>query len=143
MSMKYLMIMISIVIIFSTIITDGREKKQIPITTLNIKFDKTDAIFVVDYEYDKLSKMYLLMLGSRTLEPKIKSIFSNFEYDIIKIDEEKAILKVKNISRLEKGYYLHDSRKFGETIDMVHMSDSYSTKTYFKIDSTPYYFYRQ
>ncbi len=145
MNIKGLIIIISILIILSIVITDGkeREKRQLPITSLDIKFDKTDAIFTIHYEYDGLSKMYLLMLGSKTLEPNIKAVFSNFDYDIIKIDADKAILKVKNISRLNEGYYLHDSHKFGETIDIVKISDSFGTRTYFNINSTPYYFYRQ
>lgn len=145
MNLKSLIIIISVLIILSIVITDGREreKRQLPITSLDIKFDKTDAIFTIHYEYDRLSKMYLLMLGSKTLEPNIKGVFSNFDYDIIKIDADKAILKVNNISRLNKeGYYLHDSHKFGETIDVVNISDSFGTRTYFNINSTPYYFYR-
>lgn len=143
MNIKYIIIIIFVLTIFSVVVTDGREKRQLPITSLNIQFDKTDAIFTVNYNFDKISKMYFLVYGSKSLEPKIRSIFSDFDYDVIKIDEDKAILKVKNISRLDNGYYLHDSREFGDTIDIVYISDSYSNKTYFKINSTPYYFYRQ
>ena len=145
MNIKNFVIIISILTILSATITDGREKKQLPITSLEIKFDNTDAIFIVNYNFDKLSKIYLLTLGSKTLEPKIKSAFQDFDYDIVKIDADKAILKVKNISRLDNGYYLHDPHKFSDTIDIVYISDASSTKTrtYFNINSTPYYFYRQ
>jgi len=143
MNIKYIIIIIFVLTIFSVAVTDGREKRQLPITSLNIQFDKTDAIFTVNFNFDKISKMYFLVYGSKSLEPEIRSIFSNFDYDIIKIDDKKAILKVKNVSRLDNGYYLHDSHKFGETIDIVYISDSYGTNTYFKINSTPYYFYHQ
>ena len=143
MNIKDIIIIISILIIFSIAVTDGREKRQLPITSLNIQFEKTDAIFTVNYDFGKIPKIYFQMFGSKSLEPKIRSIFSNFDYDIIKIDDSKAILKVKNISRLDKGYYLHDSHEFNETIGIVYISDSYGSRTYFNINSTPYYFYRQ
>jgi hypothetical protein len=143
MNIKDLIIIISILIILSIVVTDGREKRELPITSLEIQFDKTDATFIVNYNFDKLARIYLITFGSKSLESKIKSIFINFEYDIIKIDADKAILKVKNISRLNKGYYLHESRKFTETIGVINITDSFSTKTYFNTNSTPNYFYRQ
>lgn len=142
MKIKDLVIVILILIVFSIVITDGREKRPLPITLLAIQFNKTDAVFTVDYNFDTLPRIYLLIFGSKSLEPKISLVFSNFDYDIVKIGPDGAILKVSNISMLNKGYYLHDSHEFGETIGTVYISDSYGTKTFFNINSTPYYFYR-
>jgi len=144
MKISTLILTFLIVFILATALTDGRRERQLHITSLTIQFDKTDAIFTANFDFNKLSKTYLLVFGSKSLEPKVKSIFSNFDYEIIKIDQNKAILRVKNISRLEKGYYLHDSHKFGETIDIVYIysSESSSPKEYFNISSTPYFFYR-
>jgi len=149
MNIKNLIIAISVLIIFSTIvicidIADGREKR-LPIKSLNIQFDKTDAIFTINFDFDKISNIYFLVFGTKTLEPKIRSVFSNFHYDIIKIGVDKAILKVKNVSRFDNGYYLHDSQKFGDTIDIVKISvvDTPGPgRTYYKISATPNYFYR-
>ncbi len=114
--------------------TEGAsERRSLDITSLTITFDKADAIFTVNYEFDRLPKMYLLLFGSKNLEPKIRSIFSNFDYEIKKIDQDKAILRVKNFLRLEKGYYLHDSRiKFGEGIKTIYIDtpDSPEPKKY-------------
>lgn len=133
-----------IVFTFVTINTDARRDKQSHITSLTIQFDRTDAVFILNYDFDKLSKMYLIMLGTKSLESKVKYMFSSFDYEIIKIDQDKAILKVKNISRFDDGYYLHDPHKFGETIGTVYIysSDSFRPREYFNINSTPYYFYR-
>lgn len=144
MKISTLILTFLIVFILTTVFTDGRRERQLHITSLTIQFDKADAIFTANFNFDKLSKTYLLVFGSKSLEPKVRSIFSNFDYEIIKIDQDKTVLRVKNISRLEKGYYLHDSRKFGETIDIVYIysSESSSPKEYFNINSTPYFFYR-
>lgn len=135
-----------LLIIFAlvTVITDGKREKELRITSLEINFNKTDAIFTVNYDFDKFSKTFFLLLGTKAIEPKVRSIFPDFEYDIIKIDHNKAILRVKNISVLNEGYYLHSSHKFSETIDTVYISAPSSTRIgeYHNINSTPNYFYR-
>lgn len=141
MRIKDLLIITLILIVLSIAITDGRTKRLLPITSLTIQFDKTDAVFTVNYNFDTLSKIYLLIFGSNSLEPKIKLVFSNFDYDIVKIGPDETILKVKNISRPDRGFYLHDSRKFGETIDILYISDYHGSRTYYNTNSTPYYFY--
>lgn len=141
MRVKDILIVIIIIIVFSVVITDGRTKRQLPITSLTINFNKTDAVFTINYNFDTLSRTYLLIFGSKSLEAKINLVFSNFDYDIVKIGPDKAILNVNNVSRFEKGFYLHDSRKFGETIDILYISDYHGSKTYYNVNATPYYFY--
>ncbi len=139
-------VILGLLIIFAlvTAITDGKREKELRVTSLEIKFDKTDATFTVYYDFNKFSKTFLLLFGTKTLEPKIRSIFPDFEYEVVKIDQNKAVLIVKNISVLDKGYYLHNSRKFSETIDTVYVSDPSNTRIgeYHNINSTPNYFYR-
>ncbi len=95
------------------------EKKPFEITSLTINFEKTNATFTVHYEMDGLPKMFILLMGSKSIEPRIRSVFSKFDYDIIKMDQDEAVLQVRNISRLDRGYYLHDSVKLGESIKTV------------------------
>ncbi len=120
------------------------EKKSMEITSLTINFDKTDAIFTVDYNMGGLPKLFILLMGSKSLEPKIRSVFLEFDYDIIRMDQDKAVLRVRNISRLDKGYYLHDSKRFGEYIENVYIytTDSPRPKEYSHINSTQPIFYR-
>lgn len=137
---------LTLLVVFAlvTAATDGKREKELHVTSLDIKFNKTDAIFTVYYDFDKFSETFLLLLGTKALEPKVRSIFPDFEYDVIKIYHNKAILRVKNISVLNKGYYLHSSHKFSETIETVYVSDPSSTRIgeYHNINSTPNYFYR-
>lgn len=143
--MKGLILVLFTVLLLTAILSDGKQERQtLHISSLTIDFDKTDATFTVNYDMDNLPKMYILLLGSKSLEPKIKSMFSNFDYGIVKMDQDKAILRVKNISWLDKDYYFHESRKFGGTIDTVYIytSDSPRAKEYSSINSTPYFYYR-
>ncbi len=145
--MKKSIILIFIVLFFVSILpmSEGTQADHaFEISSLTINFDKTDATFIVNYDLGKIPKMYLLLFGSKSIEPKIRNIFSNFDYDIVKMNQEKTILNVKNISRLEKGFYLHDSRKLGDRINTIIVStpDSPRTKEYSNLNSTPDTFYR-
>lgn len=142
---KSVLILFIVLVSASLPFTEGTsDRRSLDITSLTINFDKTDATFTMNYDFGRLSKLYILLLGSKSIEPKIKSVFSSFDYEIIKMDQDKTILMVKNISRLDKGYYLHDSVKFGETIRTIYIytHDSGRPREYFNINSTPNIFYR-
>src|SRR5665811_470305 len=113
----------------------------IDITTLVVKFDKTDAQITVNYDLGTMPKMYIMLLGGKSIEPRIKDVFSSFNYTDIKMDQEKTILHVKNVSRYEKNlnYYLHDSIKFGATIKniIVYIPGDPRPSEYIGLNSTP------
>ncbi len=144
--MKTPAMILFMVLVFASMLplSEGNPGRPLDITSLIINFDKTDATFTVNYDLGKIPKMYVLLFGSKSIEPKIKDVFSNFDYEIIKLDQEKAILRVKNISRLEKDFYLHDSRRLGAGIStiIVYTPDSPRTREYSNLDSTPNTFYR-
>ncbi len=139
-------VLILIVLIFALTfpLSEGNPSRPLEITSLIIDFDKTDANFTVNYDLGKLPKMYILLFGSKSIEPRIKAVFPSFDYEIIKMDQDKTKLRVKNISRLDKGYYLHDSRKLGASINtiIVYTPDSPRPTEYSNLDSTPNKFYR-
>ncbi len=145
--MKNSIMVIFIVLVFASILpmSGGTPANHtLEITSLTINFDKTDATFIVNYDLGKIPKTYILLFGSKSIEPKIRNIFSNFDYDIVKMNQDETILNVKNISRPEKGFYLHDSRKLGASINSIIVStpDSPRTKEYTNLNSTPNTFYR-
>ncbi len=145
--MKKSIMVIFMVLFFASIlpISEGTSANHtLEITSLTINFDKTNATFIVNYDLGKIPKMYILLFGSKSLEPKIRALFPNFDYDIVKMNQDETILNVKNISRLEKGFYLHDSRNLGASINSIIVStpDSSRTKEYSNLNSTPNTFYR-
>lgn len=136
-----------IVLVFSAMLphSEGTSAgRPFDITSLIINFDKTDAVFTVNYDLGKLPKMYILLFGSKSIEPRIKSVFPDFDYEIVKMNQDKTILRVKNVSRLENGYYLHDSHMLGATINtiIVYTPDSTRPTEYSNANSTPNKFYR-
>jgi len=144
-----ILILIAVFVIASFLSpTEGTTgSRTIDITSLIIKFDKTDAQFTVNYDIGTIPKMYILLLGGKGIEPRINEVFSNFDYTVVKMDQEKAILHVKNISRYEKNlnYYLHDSVKFGATINnmIIYIPGDSRPADYIGLNATPSKFYRQ
>ena len=117
------------------------------ISSLTIKFDKTDAEFTVNYNLGTIPKMYILLMGGKNIEPRISDLFSNFDYEIVKMDQEKTILHVRNISRFDRNlnYYLHDSVKFGDKIKImiIYIPGDERPIDYYGLNATPNKFYRQ
>lgn len=141
---RSILILIALIFALTLPLSEGNPSRPLEITSLIINFDKTDGTFTVNYDLGKIPKMYVLLFGSKSIEPRIKAVFGNFEYEITKMDQDKAILRVKNVSRLEKGYYLHDSRQLGASINtiIVYAPDSPRPTEYSNLNSTPNKFYR-
>jgi hypothetical protein len=129
-----------------TVPTGGGTNRLIDINLLTMNFNKTDAKFTVNYDISPIPKMYIMLLGGKSIEPVISEVFSNFNFTVVKIDQDKTILQVHNISRYEKnvGYYLHDSVKFGIVIKKVeiYVPGDVGPKDYAGINTTPALFYR-
>jgi len=147
MKKSVLAVLVILVILFIAALLPLRngtpERRSFEITSASINFDKNDATITVNYEFPKLMKLYILLLGSKSIEPKINATFPDFEYNIIKMNQNQAILRVTKISRYDHGYYLHDSRKLGTSINTVYIytPDSPRPKIYSNINSTPNIFY--
>ena len=138
-----------ILLLFSFLPLSGGSQgsRTFEISSVTIKFDKTDAEFIVNYDLGTIPKVYILLMGGRSIEPKIRELFSNFNYEIIKMDQDKTILHVKNISRYDKNmnYYLHESVKFGSTLDtiIIYIPGDEHPVEYSGRNATPTKFYRQ
>jgi len=141
--MKKLLILFMVLVLMLPL-TEGNPSRTFDIDSLVISFDKTEATFTVNYDLGKLPKLYVLLLGSKSIEPRIKSIFSDFDYEILKMDQSTTVLKVKNVSRLDKSYYLHESHNLGARIKtiIIYTPDSPRAKEFSNQNSTPPIFYR-
>lgn len=145
--MKKLMLLIVIVLTLVSIFphTEGAQGTRVfDVSSLTIKFDKTDAEFTLRYDIGTFPRLYILLMGGTSIEPNINDLFSKFDYEILKLDHEKAILRVRNISRFEKGYYLHDSTSFGTKIKnvIVYIPGEARPSEYFGLNATKNTFYQ-
>ena len=144
---RTILILVAIFTVAALIVpTGGGTNRIIDINLLTMDFSKTDAQFVVNYDISPIPKMYIMLLGGKSIEPAISEAFSNFNFTIVKIDQDETILHVHNISRYENniGYYLHDPVKFGFVMKKVeiYVPGDARPKDYVGINATPALFYR-
>ncbi|KKG07711.1 hypothetical protein EO95_18730 [Methanosarcina sp. 1.H.T.1A.1] len=120
-----------------------REGKYIHIDSMVIEFDKTDADVQIKYSLSPFAQAYMFLFGSRHLEPKLEEIFFDFEnIEIQRIERTSAVIHIKDISRQNDEFYLHDSRKLGMQPDVLTLV--YPDRTRQNIEharATPYIFY--
>ncbi|MEA1909316.1 MAG: hypothetical protein U9N43_09875 [Euryarchaeota archaeon] len=113
------------------------------VTKTTMKFNGTDAEFILDYELDFLVRIYVLAFGSANIAPDIKARFASFdEVSVRKIGCEQATIDVKNVSHYSNGYYFHNSHDFGMTLKklVVELPDGY-VRTYLHTNKTPDIYY--
>lgn len=146
---------IVIAILISAILLAGRvvpgtssdefkEGKYIHVDSIVIQFEKTDATVSINYHLSPFAQAYILLFGSKNLEPKIKEIFSQFhEVKIQKIEKSSASLQMLNVSKESDGYYLCDSYELGvqsDVLTFVYPPKS-AKKSYEDVKVTPPVFY--
>lgn len=122
-----------------------KEGTYIHIDSINMAFYKTDANVDIGYHLSPFAKAYVFLFGSNKLEPKIRDILAEFNVTKIqKVGLNNASITLTNISGLNGQYYLHDSRRFGISPDVLTISfPDGSSRTYKNPLSTPDLFYTQ
>jgi len=78
--MKNLIPIIAVILILVSFLPPSggtQGTRTFEISSLIIKFDQTDAEFIVNYDIGTIPKMYILLMGGKSIEPKIKELFSN------------------------------------------------------------------
>ncbi|MBN2110234.1 MAG: hypothetical protein JW705_03995 [Methanosarcinaceae archaeon] len=119
------------------------EGQYIHFTGMTVDFDGTDAKVTLYYELDMFSRVYVLLLGSCNLEPALETVLFDFEdTEVLEIGSSHAVIYVKDISRQNSEYYLHDSHELGVTVDVLTLiyPDGSSRRVPYA-SSTPYTFY--
>jgi len=149
--MKHKVILIFIGILISLfILTSGSASAEMPdyitITNINMELHGTNASFTVNYELDTVARIYIIMLGSSSLEPVIVDLFHEFNnVSIISTMYDHAVVEAINVTyqNLEQGsdYYFHDSCPFGTTVDLYIKFPSGVEREHLDVICTPNLFF--
>ncbi len=110
-----------------------------------MNFDRADAKVTVSYELDLFAQVYVIAFGTRHIESSFEELFCNYEHlDITEIKPNQASLVLHNISRQSSGYYLHDEKALGNTVDtLLVIYPSGPAKTIYDASSVPNLFYEK
>jgi len=84
------------------------------IKDVTMHLNEGDATFEVNYTLETFTKLYVLALGCRYIEPDLLSIFRNYSsVKVIRAGPDGASLLASGAGKYNGGYYLFDSRPFG------------------------------
>jgi hypothetical protein len=118
----------------------------IKIKNINMELHGTDATFTVNYELDAVARIYILMLGSSSLEPVIDDLFHEFNnVSTISTMYDHAVVKATDVTyqNPEQGlnYYFHDSCPFGTTVNLYVKFPSGVEREHLNVICTPNLFF--
>ena len=147
--MKHKVILIFIGILISLfILTSGSAEMPgyIDVNSITMELHGTDATFTVNYELDTVARIYIIMLGSSSLEPVIVDLFHEFNnVSIISTMYDHAVVEAINVTyqnpEQESGYYFHDSCPFGTTVDLYIKFPSGVEREHLDVICTPNLFF--
>ncbi len=138
---------ISILLVLTLLLTmPAASAGCVQVTETLMEFQKEDAVFTVYYDIEILPKIYIMAFGSAKIVPEIEAQFAPFNDDdvmIKRLDYERAVVVVKNVSHYDIGYYFHDPHKFGITLNklVVDPPDSLP-RIYLNTNTTPSLIYK-
>ena len=97
----------------------------------------------MSYDLNTFSRVYVLLLGSHNLNPTLENVLIDFDdVKVVRIGRNEASVYVKNISRQDEEYFLHDSHALGAQVDTLTMYyPDGSSRTVPDATSTPDTFY--
>ena len=128
----------------------GAAGQYIYVKEVTMHLQGDNAIFEMNYSLEPFTRLYVLALGCRYLEPELLSFLGNYSnVKLIKADMDGAALQVSDAGKYNSGYYLFDSRPFGSKNNPIQegiakFSVVYPegwVRTYYNVTSTQSVFY--
>lgn len=88
--------------------------EYIYIKDITMHLDEGNATFEINYSLEAFTRLYVLALGCRYIEPDLRSILGNYSsVKVIRAGPDSAALQVDGAGKYNSGYYLFDSRTLG------------------------------
>jgi hypothetical protein len=92
----------------------GAAGQYIYVKEVTMHLNGDNATFELNYSLEPFTRLYVLALGCKYLEPDLLSFLGNYsQVKLIKADLNGAALQVRGAGEYNDGYYLFDSRRFG------------------------------
>ncbi len=134
--------------IFLTVGTASAEPpRYLEVKSITMTLEGTDATFNIEYKLNMIARMYVLFLGTGSIEPAIYDIFNDFDdVQVLSVREDNAVIKVRNVSYHdpEQGgnMFFHDSHNLGTTVDtFILIFPSGAKRTFSNVLTTPNTFF--
>ncbi|MDD1742012.1 MAG: hypothetical protein LUQ47_01645 [Methanotrichaceae archaeon] len=129
---------------------DGLAGNYLYVKDITMYLNEADATFHLNYTLDTFTKIYVLALGSRHIQPDLASMFGNFnDIRIEGVDYKSATILAAKAGKYNGSHYLFDSRplEIGENILQNRIErfrviyPDELNQTFYNISCTPEVFY--
>jgi hypothetical protein len=115
--MRFIAVILSFLTL-STIATcatcSAASSEYLYIKDVTMHLEGENATFELNYTLDTFTRIYVMALGCRYLEPELTSFLGGYnDVKLVKADTNGAALQVKSAGKYNSGYYLFDSMPFG------------------------------
>lgn len=88
--------------------------EYIHINEVSMNLEEENATFDLKYNLDTFTRIYVMILGCRSLESELLSFLGGYEdVELIGADISGATLHVRGAGKYNGGYYLFDATPFG------------------------------
>lgn len=102
------------IITLMAFICEASGGEYIYIKDVTMRLNEGNATFEINYSLEMFTRLYVLALGCRFIEPDLQSILGNFSsVKVIRASPDGATLHVTGAGKYNGGYYLFDSRPLG------------------------------
>ncbi len=134
--------------IFLTVGTASAEPpRYLEVKSITMTLEGPDATFYIKYKMNMIAKIYVLFLGTGSIEPAISDIFNDFDnVEVLSVREDNALVKVRNVSYHDPGQggnmFFHDSHNLGIIVnDFTLIFPSGVERTFSDVSTTPNTFF--
>ncbi|NMC09898.1 MAG: hypothetical protein GYA39_02805 [Methanothrix sp.] len=112
-------------------VCSGSGEEYIYVKDVTMRLNGENATFELNYSLDTFTRLYVLALGCRYLEPELISFLGNYhEVKLLKADINSAALQVNDAGKYNGGYYLFDSRPLGSRTKPINVGVAKFTVVY-------------
>jgi hypothetical protein len=112
--MRRLAVILAVLILSTIANCSAASSEYLYITEVTMRLDGDNATFELNYTLDTFTRIYVMALGCKYLEPELISFLSGYsDVKLIKADTEGAALQVVGAGKYNNGYYIFDSMPFG------------------------------
>jgi len=122
--------------------------RYLHVESITMTLEGPDATFDIEYELNMIARMYVLFLGTGSIEPAIYDIFNDFDnVEVQSVREDNAVVKVRNVSYHdpEQGgnMFFHDSHNLGTNVGTFKLLfPSGVERIFYDVSATPNTFFK-
>ncbi len=112
--MRWALGVLAFTAILTFIISSAEGGEYLYVKDVTMRLNEGNATFEINYTLETFTKLYVLALGCRYIEPDLLSLFGNYSSaKVIRAGPDCAALLVSGAGKYNSGYYLFDSRPLG------------------------------